>query len=171
MLPANTRNVANIQTVCPCVCVSVCMCELRCLHMHVCAINALAVRLCVHVCMYLALCVRVCRWCCCCCCRCVAVWQLHRYRYTQSAGNCCIQRFVRSPTELILYSFDTFRTRSRIRSSRSIVPSFHRSFARSLVRYVCFASHRFVSLVGDSYISFFRPRCMYACVCVWCMSL
>jgi len=108
--------------------------------MHMCAVNVCA-----------SVCVCVCICCCCCCCRCVAVWQLHRYRYTQSVGNCCIQRFVRSPTELrIIYSFVTLRI--------YVVRVSYFVFLARLVSFVPFASLRFVSFTHTLY------KC--ACVCV-----
>lgn len=83
---------------------------------------------------------------CVCCCRCrraaaaaAAAWPFGNFidtDTTQSVGNCCIQRFVRSPTELIfrirLASHSARYTNTKL--ARSPARSFVGSFVRSLVR-------------------------------------
>lgn len=95
----------------------------------------------------------------CCCCRraaaaAAAAWPFGNFidtDTTQSVGNCCIQRFVRSPTEL-KFEFAPTRTLALRLSheARSL-----RSFARSSFVVVSFAEALFIA----------HAAC--ACVCVF----
>lgn len=93
----------------------------------------------------------------CCCCRraaaaAAAAWPFGNFidtDTTQSVGNCCIQRFVRSPTEL-KFEFASTRTRLSHFGSSHEARSF-RSFVRSLGSY--------------ARLRFAHAAC--ACVCVF----